>query len=92
MAIICYFWFKVERKLVANQENTLASIQIQGNHERKRNSIHEMVRRLRSLSFQPSLTETPHSMVEIRIDIPPVFHQKTTKSFKPTHSFKPLLR
>ena len=86
MAIICYFWSKVERKIVANQENTLASIQMQGNHiQRKRNSIHEMVRRLRSLSFQPSLTENPPSMVEIRIDIPPVFHQKTT-------SFKPLLR
>ena len=85
MAIICYFWSKVERKIVANHANTLASIQMQGNHERKRNSIHEMVRRLRSLSFQPSLTENPPSMVEIRIDIPPVFHQKTT-------SFKPLLR
>ena len=85
MAILCYFWSKVERKIVANQENTLASIQMQGNCERKRNSIHEMVRRLRSLSFQPSLTDNPASMVEIRIDIPPVFHQKTT-------SFKPLLR
>ena len=85
MAILCYFWSKVERKIVANQENTLASIQMQGNRERKRNSIHEMVRRLRSLSFQPSLTDNPASMVEIRIDIPPVFHQKTT-------SFKPLLR
>ena len=85
MAILCYFWSKVERKIVANQENTLASIQMQEDRERKRNSIHEMVRRLRSLSFQPSLTENPPSMVEIRIDIPPVFHQKTT-------SFKPLLR
>ena len=53
--------------------------------QRKRNSIHEMVRQLRGLSFQPSLTENNHSMVEIRIDIPPVFHQNQ-------NSFKPLFK
>lgn len=91
MPIICYFWSKVERKLVANRLNSLASIQIDRNcvshgTQRKRNSIQEMVRQLRGLSFQPSLAENNHSMVEIRIDIPPVFHQKQS-NFKPLFQY-----